>query len=89
MRPDSTWLGGEGSSRIIDIAVTLLPQPDSPTSPRVRPCSTEKETSSMTLAGPLSVAKLTDKSRTFRIRSPFGNFFSTVEVIIGSIDKTG
>jgi hypothetical protein len=66
---------------MMDMAVTLLPQPDSPTSPRVRPCSTEKETSSMTLAGPLSVAKLTDKSLTYRIRSLSGDFFSTVDVI--------
>jgi hypothetical protein len=36
----------------------------------------------MTLAGPLSVAKLTDKSLTFRIGSPSGNFFPTVDVII-------
>jgi hypothetical protein len=36
--------GGDGSSRIIDRAVTLLPLPDSPTIPNVSPLLTSKLT---------------------------------------------
>ncbi len=40
IRPASMRPGG-GTRRMIDIAVTDLPQPDSPTMPRVRPAATE------------------------------------------------
>src|SRR5215470_7930247 len=65
-RPPSSRLGGEGSSRMIDIAVTLLPQPDSPTSPTVRPAGTVNDTSSTTRTRPLSIAKETERSSTER-----------------------
>src|SRR5216683_7022556 len=43
----SGWIRPGGSmSRMIDSAVTLLPQPDSPTKPSVRPCSSENVTPS-------------------------------------------
>ena len=35
--PDTIRPGGSGTSRATDSADTLLPQPDSPTSPRVSP----------------------------------------------------
>ena len=37
-----TWAGGSGSRRMIARAVMLLPQPDSPTSPRMRACGEPK-----------------------------------------------
>ena len=37
IEPDTILPGGSGTSRAIDSAVTLLPQPDSPTRPRVSP----------------------------------------------------
>ena len=48
MRPPSMRLGGDGSRRMIVIADTLLPQPDSPTSPTVLPAGTSNDTSSTT-----------------------------------------
>ena len=50
MRP-----GGSGISRIIDSAVMLLPQPDSPTIASVSPDATEKSTSSTALTMPWRV----------------------------------
>ena len=44
--------------------VTLLPQPDSPTIPRVWPFSTEKLTPSTALTMPSSVRKCVLRSRT-------------------------
>ena len=38
--------GGSGKRRMIDSAVTVLPQPDSPTRPSISPGSSENETSS-------------------------------------------
>src|SRR5438132_2175546 len=58
MRP-----GGCGTSPMIDSAVTLLPQPDSPTMPSVRPRSREKSTPSTARTSPRSLAK--------SVRSPF------------------
>ena len=52
MRP-----GGLGSRPMIDSAVTLLPQPDSPTIASVSPASTEKLTPSTAGNSPSSVAK--------------------------------
>ena len=40
--PPAIRPGGRGTSPMIDSAVTLLPQPDSPTMPSVRPGSMEK-----------------------------------------------
>ena len=51
MRPPKTRDGGLGSRRMIDMAVTLLPQPDSPTSPMVLPASSAKLVSSTTRSG--------------------------------------
>ena len=53
--PNSMRPGGCGMSRISDMAVTLLPEPDSPTSARVCPASTEKDTLSTAVKGPRSV----------------------------------
>jgi hypothetical protein len=54
MRPPSTRAGGSGSRRIAESAVTLLPQPDSPTSPSVSPGAIAKDTSSSTGAPPMA-----------------------------------
>ena len=43
-RPWAILPGGSWMSREIESAVTLLPQPDSPTRPKVSPASTAKET---------------------------------------------
>src|SRR3954467_8759869 len=52
MRP-----GGCGTSPMMESAVTLLPQPDSPTMPSVRPASSSKLTPSTARNSPASVAK--------------------------------
>ena len=49
---------------MIDSAVTLLPQPDSPTMPSVRPASSVKLTPSTAANSPSSVAKCVRRSRT-------------------------
>src|SRR5688572_5948686 len=59
MRP-----GGCGISPMIDSAVTLLPQPDSPTMPSVRPDSTLKLTSSTARSSAPSTRKLVRRLRT-------------------------
>ena len=46
---------------MIDIAVTLLPEPLSPTSPRTSPRRSSSDTSFTACAGPNEVGKLTDK----------------------------
>src|SRR5262249_37115854 len=43
----------------MEVAVTLLPQPDSPTSPSVRPASTPHDTPSTACTNPASVLKPT------------------------------
>ena len=47
--------GGQGRSRMIARAVTLLPQPHSPTRPTIRPASTVNDSPSTTRAKPRSV----------------------------------
>ncbi|MNT06890.1 hypothetical protein D3C72_1415730 [compost metagenome] len=49
--------GGVGTSRRIESAVTLLPQPDSPTTPSVRPARTVYDTPSTERTVPASVLK--------------------------------
>ena len=51
--------GGLGTSRRIEAAVTLLPQPDSPTSPSVRPASIVNDTPSTARTSPASVSNPT------------------------------
>ena len=54
MRP-----GGDGISRRIDSELTVLPDPDSPTSPTISPGRTANETSSTTRFAPSSVSNST------------------------------
>src|SRR3970040_501192 len=61
MRP-----GGCGTRPMIESAVTLLPQPDSPTMPRVRPRSRRKSTPSTARTTPRSEAKCVCSPRTSR-----------------------
>ena len=56
--------GGFGTSRAIERAVTLLPQPDSPTRPSVSPYFMSKLTSSTACTTPLGVKKWVDRPRT-------------------------
>ena len=56
MAPLAIRVGGSGSRRRTDMAVTLLPQPDSPTSPSTSPGPMANETSSTRRTGPASVA---------------------------------
>src|SRR5215472_19138680 len=86
-------------SRMTDIIVTLLPEPDSPTMPRVSPTETVNDTPSTALTTPSSVRKLTRRSRT----SSSGSFMtpplpisrigpscwphSRVERRVGDVDK--
>ena len=50
-------------SRITDIIVTLLPEPDSPTIPSTSPFASVKQTPSTALTRPSSVRKETLRSR--------------------------
>jgi hypothetical protein len=59
MRP-----GGLATSPMMESAVTLLPQPDSPTMPSVRPASSEKLTPSTALNVPASVRNAVRRPRT-------------------------
>jgi hypothetical protein len=58
MRP-----GGDATSRMIDSAVTDLPQPDSPTTPSVVPRGTANETPSTARTVPRSVRNSVTRSR--------------------------
>ena len=53
-----------GSSPGIDIAVTVLPQPDSPTTARISPAARSKDTPFTACTTPSSVSKRTVRSRT-------------------------
>src|SRR5215217_1274077 len=55
-----------GRRRMIDSAVTLLPQPDSPTIPSVSPAPTSNDTPSTARVVPSSVKKEVARSRTAR-----------------------
>src|SRR5688500_13616745 len=70
MRP-----GGCGTRPMIDSAVTLLPQPDSPTMPRVRPGSSLKSTPSTARTSPPSPANTVRNPRTSSRLFVAGNFF--------------
>src|SRR5918992_4588607 len=64
--------------------VTLLPDPDSPTTPRVSPWSTEKEIPSTALTSPSSVGKWTRRSLTWRrgsanLRVPYSRIQERVD----------
>ena len=59
MTSPSNFAFGSMISRITDIIVTLLPEPDSPTMPSVSPSDTENETPSTARTRPSSVLKLT------------------------------
>src|SRR5688572_25215615 len=61
MRP-----GGCGMRPMMDSAVTLLPQPDSPTMPRVRPFSSLRSTPSTARTSPRSEAKCVRRPVTSR-----------------------
>ena len=54
---------------MIESAVMLLPQPDSPTSATVSPGCTEKLRSRRTLTGPARVANSTERALTARTGS--------------------
>src|SRR5688572_16303629 len=55
IRPDTMRPAGSETSRMIDSAVTLLPQPDSPTSATVSPSCTSQLTPSTARTSPLDV----------------------------------
>src|ERR1700693_4283397 len=62
-----TIRAGSSSSRMIDLAHTLLPEPDSPTMPRVSPAKRSKLTPSTARTGPASVRNQVRRSLTLRI----------------------
>jgi hypothetical protein len=64
--PDSMRPGGSATRRRIDSAVTVLPEPLSPTSATVVAAGTWKDTSSTARSVPSSVRKLVTRSRTRR-----------------------
>jgi len=53
-----------GSSRTIERAVVVLPQPDSPAMPSASPSLTRNETPSTALTEPFGIAKRMDRSST-------------------------
>src|SRR5690242_14035401 len=64
MEPETIRAGGVGNRRMIERAVTDLPQPDSPTIPSVFPFSTEKSTPSTARTTPARVKKCVRRSFT-------------------------
>src|SRR6185503_4180593 len=64
--PETILPGGFGTSRVSESAVTLLPQPDSPTSPSVSPWPSTKLTSSTARTTPSGVKKCVERLRTSR-----------------------
>src|SRR5438876_295323 len=61
-----TMRPGGGTRRMSERALTLFPQPDSPTSPRTRPASSANDTPSTARASPPSRKKEVRRSRTSR-----------------------
>ena len=57
IEPPTMRPGGSGISRISDSAVTLLPQPDSPTIASVSPRASANDTPSTALTAPERVKK--------------------------------
>src|SRR6267142_3642804 len=76
MRP-----GGCGTRRMIESAVTLLPQPDSPTMPSVRPRARLKSTPSTARTSPCSVLNTVRKPRTSSRALVPGNLFLDAHAI--------
>ncbi len=70
MEPPTILPGGSGTRRITESAVTLLPQPDSPTMAKVSPRRTLNETSSTALNSPDAVKKTVCRPFTSRTVSP-------------------
>ena len=64
--PVATRAGGRGSRPMTVRAVTLLPEPDSPTMPRISPASRLKVTSSTAVISPRAVWKAVVRLRTSR-----------------------
>jgi hypothetical protein len=62
MAPPTTLPGGSATSRRTESAVTLLPHPDSPTTPKVSPLRTVQETPSTARTMPAPVKKWVRKS---------------------------
>ncbi len=62
--PAAIFPGGSGISRMIDNALTVLPQPLSPTSATVRPGGTDQLTPSTARTKPSSVSKCVHRSST-------------------------
>jgi hypothetical protein len=58
------WDGGDGFSRMIERAVTLLPEPDSPTNPKVSPFFKLKDTWLTAVKIPFFKTNFVDRSRT-------------------------
>src|SRR4051812_15641210 len=66
---------------------TLLPEPDSPTTPRVSPRATEKETPSTAFTRPSSVGKLTCRSLTSRSCSGTGNSALRLRALLLRVER--
>src|SRR5689334_17375130 len=62
IEPSTMRPGGDGTKRSTESAVTLLPQPDSPTTARVSPAPTSKETPSTARTTPSRVKKCVRRS---------------------------
>src|ERR1700750_2812155 len=76
---------GSRMRRMTDIAVTLLPEPDSPTMPSTSPARTVNETPSTARISPSSVRKDTRRSRTSR-SGRAGNADPRVEYAVDDVD---
>ncbi len=72
MEPPTILPGGLGTRRMTESAVTLLPQPDSPTMARVSPRRTLNETSSTALNSPELVKKTVCRPFTSRTVASLG-----------------
>jgi len=88
-RPPSITAGGRASKRSRLSAVTVLPQPDSPTSPRTSPRRISNDTPSTARTNPAAVANPTRNSSTWSNASPMSAPLSDARAAVGKRFEVG
>jgi len=86
MLPSTMRPGGEAISRRMESEVTVLPQPDSPTTASVSPGSTEKETPSTARTTPSRVKKWVFRPSISSRGAALG-IGVTLGMLVGSLDS--
>src|SRR6185436_9687033 len=85
IRPPTVRPGGSTRPRM-EKPVTVLPQPDSPTSPRISPGLTEKLTPSTALTTPARVKKWVFRSSTTRVLSVKAGIQHVAQPVADQVD---